>query len=182
MNVLIKAFECQGFEAQLLTSQHIPTLQNLFDHCAEFFIENEGKQGTAQSAFSNLPQGKSMQDKVCFGFWEGKVMIAFLDLIVNLPTEGTVTIGYLLIHPEKRSLKRGYSIVKALEKGILGLNCREMRVVVQQQNARALQFWKKEGFAIKDKKVQNLSHQQNNVFICEKNLHKGAVANAKSAS
>lgn len=77
-----------------------------------------------------LPPGKCAADKHYLGFFDGKTLVAVLDLILDYPQEGTAYLGFFMT----KKATQGRGIGSAL----IGELLDELRKA----------FWEKNGFAL----------------------------------
>ncbi|WP_126630791.1 hypothetical protein [Dictyobacter alpinus] len=93
----------------LTLADHIQVL-NLCERCADYIeLVTGDKPGpeTVQSIFTELPAGKTYNDKLLLGiFTPGEKLIGILDAIRHYPTEHEWYLNLLLLDPAKRNLGR----------------------------------------------------------------------------
>ena len=80
---------------------------------------------------SALPPGKNAADKHYLGFFDGKTLVAVLDLILDYPQEGTAYLGFFMT----KKATQGRGIGSAL-------------IGVDRGNPQSKAFWEKNGFAL----------------------------------
>lgn len=135
------------WSVQILNNQSGGDLQAFLDLSEDFFLLCEGAPGSAESLLIACPPSKNQkEDKLVLGIYEQKKMIGLIDIIRDYPEDQIWTIGYFLIHPEKRNQGIGYRFLGDLENIVKNCGVCKLRCVVQQQNPRALDFWQKSGF------------------------------------
>ena len=107
------------------------------------------------------------KDKILLGLYDGNTLIGLIDIIKIYPEECTWTIGYLLIHPSCRNKSIGSNLINAI---IDIYRTRKLRCVVQNQNTRALKFWKHNGFFVTKTITEHSDNIEDITFILEKEL------------
>lgn len=161
-------FQLQDMEVMKLDESDLDVLQGFLNNSDDFFILCEGVKGSAAAILTACPPAKDLaKDKLCLGVFENGALIGFLDLIKNHPADGTLVIGYFLVHPEKRSKGIGTHIIVSLSHWAIQQSFSKLRLCVQRQNPRALDFWVKNGFKIVDTIIEKLGHQRNETDILE---------------
>ncbi|MFT4060593.1 MAG: GNAT family N-acetyltransferase [Legionella sp.] len=85
------------------------------------------------------------EDKFVLGIYDHNILIGILDIIRDYPKKDIWTIGYLLIHPNYRNQSIGSRLIKDLQHS---LQKTTLRCIVQEQNVKALNFWKENEFTI----------------------------------
>lgn len=156
----------KAWDIRLLTSDHVNEIESFIALFNDFFQLCEGENGTGLKILTACPPSKVIHtDKFVLGLYDGPTLIGLIDIIRDYPKKGIWTIGYLLIHPKYRSQGLGSRFIKALEKT---LRPSKLRCVVQEQNIRALVFWKSNGFLITSQKKDTLGKLVNVTYILEK--------------
>lgn len=92
-----------------------------------------------------LPPGKELQDKYYLGFWDGEILIAVLDLILEYPNKDTAFIGFFMMNQDMQGKGVGSDIVEEicthLKEQFLAV-----RLGYVKGNPQSEHFWKKNGF------------------------------------
>lgn len=130
----------------------------------------EGAKGVAESILAACPLSKNvLQDKLCYGIFEENNLIAFVDLLKSYPSPQTLTIGYLLIHPNYQSIGLGANILFSIKQWANAKGFKTLRVIVQEKNPRALAFWERNNFIITEKLMEELHTKGKliNILECE---------------
>lgn len=97
-------------------------------------------------------------------------LIAVFDVIKDYPQLDSWYIGLLLVSPIVRSHNVGSFIVTCFDQAAMAFGGKEINLIVQDQNSRALKFWDKLGFTIIRESIQDLPHCSNLVFHMRKSL------------
>jgi RimJ/RimL family protein N-acetyltransferase len=101
----------------------------------------------AQSMYSNLPEGKSYEDKFVFGVYSDGVMVGCIDLIRGFPDSITALVGLLLIAESVQGRGIGNRSYHLVENYIRAWGtCTKVRIGVVGTNKAVLRFWNKLGF------------------------------------
>ncbi len=157
-----------NLSAKMIGKKDTKILQEFLDHFADFFMLCEGQEGDAKSLMTACPPSRNLAtDKLLIGGYLDGKLIALLDLIRDHPTQGTWTIGYLLVHPDYRRLGIGRHFLDAIFEDI---PFAKLRCVVQKQNAMALSFWENIGFIIQEKTQVKLGELESTTYVLEKSL------------
>lgn len=140
-------FGGRGWCAARLTAAQLPLLQALCMACADFFELTTGLPpgpAQAQSLYSALPENASRAAKCLCGIRDPQGrLIGALDTISNFPQPGILTLGLLLLLPERRHRGLGGAIVREL---VRFSGAPLVRIGVLTRNAAALAFWRHLGF------------------------------------
>ena len=168
---LIYELKRNGLNIKNLGDSDRGELQTFVSLFQDFFLLCEGQEGSAEGILRYCPPTKDpLKDKFVLGFYEDERLMGVIDLIQNYPENGVWTIGYLLIHPEFRSLKWGQNIIENLAITVRKFEGKKLRCSVQKQNPRALNFWKKCGFDIVDTITELLGFSENETDVLERKL------------
>jgi ribosomal protein S18 acetylase RimI-like enzyme len=161
-----------GLEIKKLRACDAEDLQAFLVLFDDFFLLCDGEKGSAKEILKACPPSKDyVQDKLVLGVSEHQVLIGLIDLIQDYPEKGTWTIGYLLIHPRRRSSGLGRRLIEMLAAVLFERGATKMRSLVQEQNPRALKFWQHCGFDIARKTQTTSGTFKSNVFVLEVELH-----------
>lgn len=165
------SFDKSPLVMKQLNVSHLSELQEFISLFEDFFLLCEGEKGSAKGILKASPPSKDpLQDKFILGIYKTEKLIGVIDLIQNYPHENVWAIGYLLIHPTCRSQGKGQSIIKTLTAIIDAQHGEKLGYIVQSQNPRALNLWKKCEFYHIDTIQETLGSFQNTTFILEKKL------------
>jgi len=154
----LKNFNLQNYNSRLLdrtSDEDVNLLQGLCEQCNDFFQICNGKNASKDEGkeyLDFLPPNKGFNDKFEIGIFDSNRLVAFVAIVRNFNQNGKYALGILLLLPEYRGKGLGKEIVRNVENWVLSENGREIRVVVQGQNTKALKFWKKNGFEVYDER------------------------------
>lgn len=137
------------YEVKRITIEDIPTVYEL---CKgnPYYYEHMKMQPTIKNlteTMTELPTGKTLDDKYFVGFWEDDSLIAILDLIIGYPNENTAFIGWFMMNRDGQGNGIGSEIVQEILACIKNLNLQKVRLAYIKGNRQAKQFWLKNGFA-----------------------------------
>ncbi len=136
--------------ARLHPDRDAAVLQALFDACADFsdLIEGQPPAPTAaQEAFTDLPPGKTLDDKFLVGIFDpAGALVGVLDAIRAYPQPGTWFIGLLLLDPSQRGRGLGETVTRAFEEWAAAQGAREIGLGVVEANTGGYRFWARLGF------------------------------------
>lgn len=128
----------------------LSALQGLHERCAEFIelIEHAPPgPDAAHQLLVDLPPGRTLDDKLVIGFWDGDALIGAADLVRNHPTPGTWCVGLLLLDASRRNGGLGARLFAAVEAWLNAEGAASLHLCVQEQNPGAERFWARQGFA-----------------------------------
>lgn len=125
-------------------------LQRTLEGAPRYSLAITGRPPHADAAatlLSEIPPGKSQEDKFVFGVYVGDSLVGCADVLRGYPDPGTAFIGLLLICEEWQGRGLGLRACREIESLIAGWACEKARLAVVRANAPALGFWHRAGFA-----------------------------------
>lgn len=153
------------WDIRLLSADNLHEIQNFIQLFDDFFELCEGEKGSAAGILSACPPSKNIsEDKFVLGIYDHNILIGILDIIRDYPEKNIWTIGYLLIHPNYRNQSIGSRLIKDLRHS---LQKTRLRCIVQEQNVKALNFWKENEFTIVKQTEEKLGQIINTTYILE---------------
>jgi RimJ/RimL family protein N-acetyltransferase len=132
-----------------LTLADAPAVQRLFERSSAFFELVEGKPagpGKAIEELTSIAPGKTLDDTVNFGVFDGDRLIAFLGLARDYPKAPEWWLGLMLLDPAERNRGLGPQIHRELLERIAAEGATKLWIGVQTQNVAAERFWRREGY------------------------------------
>lgn len=119
----------------------------LFQLCGDFFNLVGGQVPTdTEDYFNELPPGKDREEKHLIGIFDGKKLVAAVDIVENYPRDKEWIIGLLVVHPAYRRQGLGSKIDEILGDIVVENRGKFLRIGVQLQNKEALKFWFNQGY------------------------------------
>lgn len=100
----------------------------------------------ARMLLAALPQGCAAADKRVLLLHEDGAAVGCCDIVRDHPEKGVAFIGLLLIIERAQGRGLGRDAFARLCRIAAGWQCRRLRVAVEENNPRALAFWRREGF------------------------------------
>jgi len=149
-------------------------LQRVLEAAPEYFeIATGGPPGAAEavSTFTALPDGKTYDDKLVLGLYEGDEMIGCADVIRGYPVASKAVIGLLLLAETHQRRGLGSRFAADVEREIAHFpEITTVRIGVLPANTSAVRFWRKLGFS-KTGEVKRAGPQfTSDVVVLEKPL------------
>ncbi len=93
-----------------------------------------------------LPPRTTPEDKFYLGIYDGEVLIAVLDLILNYPNEKTAFIGFFMVAAVRQKCGLGTALVKEIMECLFNNGYEFTRLGYVKGNPQARAFWHKNGF------------------------------------
>jgi hypothetical protein len=125
---------------------------------------------------TELPPGKTLEDKRVFGAFLGERMIGCVDVARGYPGPGTAFVGLVLLaEPHQRS-GHGTRLGEALESWLQAEwpEVRTLRLAVYATNEAALRFWEKVGYrATGERRLRQERGRDKELILMEKALAPG---------
>ncbi len=132
------------------TADEIVAVQRLHERAADYVFNVTGlppRETEGESFFSELPPGRSAEDKFCGALLEGEDWVGCVDIVRGWPDARTAIIGLLLLVPAARGRGVGEAALQRIEQQVGGWpGIDTLRVAVAASNAGALPFWRRMGF------------------------------------
>ncbi|WP_161977848.1 GNAT family N-acetyltransferase [Dictyobacter kobayashii] len=133
-----------------LTLAENARVQDLYERCAdyvEFVTGSKPGPDTAQHIFTELPEGKTYNDKLLIGiFTPTEQLVGILDAIRNYPTEYEWYINLLLLDPQERNHRLGERIYHIFSEWASNQGAQAIRLAILERNQQAQHFWQQLGF------------------------------------
>ena len=104
---------------------------------------------TLQNAIDDLqslPEGKTANDKVFFGYYAEKTLVAIADIILRYPNDCTAFIGLFMIEASLQGQGIGRKLYEWTERWIANQHFTHIRLGVIAENVEGKSFWSKMGF------------------------------------
>jgi GNAT superfamily N-acetyltransferase len=138
------------YHTRRLEPPDLPALQRLFEQAPDYFVATTGTPPAtdeAERAFVGGPPTRSVNDKHSIGvFADEKRLVGVLDAIPDFPTDGTCTIGLLLLDPAVRGAGLGAATLAAFEEWMAAHGTTCFRTAVAARLERGLRFLEREGY------------------------------------
>ncbi len=94
-----------------------------------------------------LPPRTRPEDKYYLGFYEGRKLVAVLDLILNYPNTQTAFIGFFMVAADRQNRGVGSALVRDILDCLDGWGYEFTRLAYVLGNPQSRAFWLKNGFA-----------------------------------
>ncbi|MCH5323656.1 MAG: GNAT family N-acetyltransferase [Eubacterium sp.] len=135
------------YDVTVLQKSDIPDVMSLclgnpqyYRYCPPFVTEE-----SIASDMKALPDGKTAEDKFYLGFWDGKTLVAVLDLIIKYPNTKTAFIGFFMVNAQVQGKGIGSALVDDIEE-YLKEAFSYIRLGYVKGNKQSESFWVKNGF------------------------------------
>jgi ribosomal protein S18 acetylase RimI-like enzyme len=162
-----------GALTALVSGSAVEELQVLLERCADFEILLTGEPPgptAAEDLLVDRPEDHPLRDKFVIGVWTDQGLTAAIDLLRHFPQEHVWYVGLLLVAPESRGQGLGARVVEALVDWVRRQGGRALRLVVQDENPRALAFWRARDFQPIGTAVQELEARTHQVTRMERRI------------
>ena len=97
------------------------------------------------SDMTALPPGKTPEDKLFLGLFQGERLTAVMDLILGYPEADSAWMGWFILSPACQGRGVGSSILRDVEAALRAAGFRELRLAVDRGNPQSWAFWTKNG-------------------------------------
>ena len=140
------------YSVRSLKPEEAELLQRLYDQCTDFALVVEGEpfcSTAAHAEFRSIPDGKSLGDKLMFGFinLQGEI-VGLLEAVRNYPDETTWWLGLLMLAPQLRGHGVGREVLRGFSEYVRLHGGKTIMLGVVEDNRRAYRFWQNMGFEV----------------------------------
>jgi GNAT superfamily N-acetyltransferase len=139
-----------GLTARRLDEKDTATLQALCEACVDYHVLIEGEPagpGKAAELLTELPPGKTLEDKFFFGLFTPRPRLCgVLDLVRDYREPGEWYLGLLLLEPGVRGRGLGERVVRAAEDWARAQGAKRVKLAVAEQNEAGRRFWERQGY------------------------------------
>jgi GNAT superfamily N-acetyltransferase len=139
------------FATRRLAPPDLPALQTLFERASDYFEIATGTTPApdeAERAFVGGPPSKAVSEKQTIGIFDtAGALVGLLDAIPDFPSEGTWTVGMLLLDPEARGRGLGGALLAAFEEWATRRGARRLRTALVAHHAPGIRFLRRAGYA-----------------------------------
>ncbi|NMG09834.1 GNAT family N-acetyltransferase [Brasilonema sp. UFV-L1] len=141
-----------GYSARRLEPNDEEVLQQLYEQCTDFANLTEGhppSPSAAHEEFLAVPEGKTLQDKFMFGFFDvHNVLVGLIEAIRHYPDDRSWWVGLMMLAPQERGKGLGSKFYKAFERWVSAQKAQQVMLAVIEENEQGFLFWKKIGFEV----------------------------------
>ncbi|EEU20725.1 GNAT family N-acetyltransferase [Lactobacillus mulieris] len=144
-----KASLPQGISASLLSEQDLFQIYKLCQTQPQYF-KQMGQILSYQHLkhlLTALPDsGLSQDSKQFWGFWKGKELIAFCELILKFPEEDAAIIGWFMVKKSATGRGLGSALIRSLKMHLVNFKIKEIILSYSDKNYSGKHFWQGQGF------------------------------------
>ncbi|HEY4393925.1 MAG TPA: GNAT family N-acetyltransferase [Polyangia bacterium] len=145
----------------------VAALQALHLRCADFVEATTGRPprgDEGERLFVDAPPGKGAGDKQVLGVKREGELVGVVELLPGYPGPQDWYVGLLLLSPEVRGAGVGTAVMRDTVERVARAGGRALHLIVREDNPRAVAFWQAQGFALVDRRVQDLGTKKNLVL------------------
>ena len=128
-----------------------------------------GKQPSKELILNDLhitPPGIKMSSKYYVGFYENRVLVAIMDLIIGYPSNDSGFIGFFMMNKQLQGRQIGSGIIQEVCQYLKEIGMKTLRLGMDKENPQSNHFWKKNGFLV----IQEVQQDEGTVLVAEKTL------------
>jgi RimJ/RimL family protein N-acetyltransferase len=138
------------YHTRLLTPADLAALQSLFERSSDYFEIATGRAPAAdeaQRAFVGGPPSKSVNQKKTIGiFSAADALVGVLDAIPDWPSDGTWSMGLLLLDPAIRRQGLGGAVLRSYEQWGQERGAQVFRTAIVAHHAPGIAFVERMGY------------------------------------
>ena len=156
-----------GLTSQALSEAEVEELLAFMSRCSGFFELVKGHppaRDDAAQLITDRPDTLAPERKRLIGLRRDGLLAGVLELLQGYPDPQTWYLGLLLFDPDIRGAGLGSAVYAATRRWAIAHGARRIQLVVQEQNAPALAFWRARGFREIGRAVQQLKTGSNQVL------------------
>jgi ribosomal protein S18 acetylase RimI-like enzyme len=124
----------------------------LSQSCADYTLMLTGEPPSHDGGadfFAAIPNGKTPGDMLKLGVFDpAGMLVGLMDIARDHPTPGTWYLGLLLLDPAVRGQGVGAAVMRGVREEAARNGATGLMLSVVAENARALKFWRAQGFAV----------------------------------
>ena len=138
------------YSVRILEEADIEMLARICKQNTVFYEYTEARP-TKESILDDMkatPPGITMDDKYYFGFFDGRELVAIMDLIDGYPTREVAYIGFFMMNPQYQGKQIGTAIIDEVIDYLLSTGKTSVRLAIDKGNPQSTHFWKKNGFDV----------------------------------
>ncbi len=113
-----------------------------------------------------FPPNTTKEQKYYFGFFDGVMLMAVMDLIACYPNEKTAFIGFFMMNGDFQRLGLGSKIIEKALNALKNQSFTRCRLAIDSGNPQAKHFWLKNGFQI----LHEVMQENRSLLVAEKSL------------
>lgn len=160
------------FRVRPLTVQDIPQILQLCRGNPLYYehLHQQPEESGIRADLTALPPHKTMADKFYLGYFQGRTLIAVMDLIRGYPQKDTAFLGFFMMNAACQGQGIGTSILSELAGQLKWLGFRRLRLGYVADNPQSGAFWKKNGFEPCGKSVPWNENPQIRMVVAQRDL------------
>jgi ribosomal protein S18 acetylase RimI-like enzyme len=147
--------------------EDLAAIDRLHARCAEFWLLVEDAIPSADELMHELPPGVAAHDKHVLGVDADGELVALIDFVRGFPEPDAWYVGLLVVAPEARSSGLGAALFAHAEQVARAHGGTVIRLIVQEQNPRALAFWTRQGFVYEATTRQQVGRPNVVLLLCK---------------
>jgi len=113
-----------------------------------------------------LPPGVAHADKYYLGFYQGKTLVAVMDLVDGYPEKEIAFIGFFMMKKALQGQGLGTAIIEEAAACLKSAGKTAIRLAIDKDNPQSNHFWNKNGFVV----LQEVAREGWTLLVAEKAL------------
>lgn len=159
------------YSVRLLCLADVEAVFSLYEGNETYFVYSDAERTREQvvSDMRALPEGIERSKKFFVGFFDGKKLVAVMDLVDGYPTEEIAYVGLFMVDRAKQGRGIGSSIIEEVAAYLKETGKKSIRLCMAKDNPQATHFWAKNGFST----IKEVLRNHRSLLIAEKTLQEG---------
>ena len=146
----------------------LAAIDRLHARCSDFWLLVEDAVPSADELMHELPPGVAADDKHVLGVDDDRgELVALIDFCRGFPEADAWYVSLLVVAPEARGSGLGTALYAHAEQFARARGGTTIRLIVQEQNPRALAFWMREGFVYEMTTTQKIGRPNVVLLLCK---------------
>ena len=112
------------------------------------------------------PSGVDISDKYYVGFYDGKKLIAIMDIIDGYPESEMAFIGFFMVDAAYQGKQIGSGIIQNVCTYMKKNGKTTIRLAIDKNNPQSTYFWKKNGFVV----IKEVEKESGTLLVADKTL------------
>ena len=133
------------------------------------FYEYAQAEPTLEQVLGDLritPPGVDMQDKYYLGFFDGKTLVAVMDIIDGYPNPEIAFIGFFMVDAALQGRGNGSFIIMEMAEYLRSIGKTAIRLGIDSDNPQSNAFWRKNGFFT----IAEVDNEVHTILLAEKSF------------
>ena len=138
------------YDARFLNEDNTDEILSVFKGNPQFFKYSDANP-TAEQVYNDmhlLPRGMDVSDKYYFGLYNGRDLVAIMDIIDGFPSDNIAYLGFFMMNKKYQGRHVGSAIISEAALYLKSIGKTIIRLVIDKGNPQSTHFWNRNGFVV----------------------------------